>query len=187
MTDFWRRWHISLSTWLRDYLYIPLGGNRGGRFKTYRNLLLTMLLGGLWHGASWNFVIWGGYHGGLLAAERALGIDPKPGRNPLRVLLTFALASIGWVFFRARTLPASLEILGRLFHGPAGHLMWPHWQLWIAVSSLALAVAEERFEWFERLPETPAWVYSGALALCLLCLELIGFTDRPVPFVYFQF
>jgi len=187
ITEFWRRWHISLSTWLRDYLYIPLGGNRGGRLKTYRNLLLTMLLGGLWHGASWNFVIWGGYHGGLLAAERALGLDPKPSLNPLRVLLTFALASIGWVFFRAATLHASLEILWRLFHGPAGHLIWPHWQLWIAVSSLVLAVAEERFEWFERLPETPAWVYSGVLAVCLLCLELIGFTDRPVPFVYFQF
>jgi alginate O-acetyltransferase complex protein AlgI len=187
ITDFWRRWHISLSTWLRDYLYIPLGGNRGGRFQTYRNLMLTMLLGGLWHGASWNFVIWGGYHGGLLAAERALGLKPKPSLNPLRVLLTFALASIGWVFFRARTLSASLEILGRMFHGPAGHLIWPHWQLWIALASLALAVAEERFEWFERLPETPAWVYSAAIAVCLLFLELIGFTDRPVPFVYFQF
>lgn len=187
ITDFWRRWHISLSSWLRDYLYIPLGGNRHGRFQTYRNLMLTMLLGGLWHGASWNFVVWGGYHGGLLAAERALGVEPKRSWNPLRVAFTFALASIGWVFFRARTFPASLEILGRLFRGPAGHLMWPHWQLWIALASLILAVAEERFEWFEHLPETPAWVYSGAIAVCLLCLELIGFTDRPVPFVYFQF
>ena len=70
ITDFWHRWHISLSRWLRDYLYIPLGGNRHGRLETYRNLMLTMLLGGLWHGASWNFVVWGGYHGALLSFER---------------------------------------------------------------------------------------------------------------------
>ena len=70
ITDFWHRWHISLSRWLRDYLYIPLGGNRHGRLQTYRNLMLTMLLGGLWHGASWNFVVWGGYHGALLSIER---------------------------------------------------------------------------------------------------------------------
>src|SRR5256885_9670187 len=73
ITDFWRRWHISLSTWLREYLYIPLGGNRGGLARTYANLIITMLLGGLWHGASWNFVIWGGIHGGMLAFERSQG------------------------------------------------------------------------------------------------------------------
>src|SRR5882762_9892636 len=77
ITEFWRRWHISLSTWLRDYLYIPLGGNRKGVAKTYRNLMLTMLLGGLWHGASWTFVIWGGYHGALLSAERAVGLKDR--------------------------------------------------------------------------------------------------------------
>ena len=76
ITDFWRRWHISLSTWLRDYVYIPLGGNRHGRLRTYRNLMLTMLLGGLWHGANWTFVVWGGYHGALLAIERARGHRP---------------------------------------------------------------------------------------------------------------
>ena len=74
ITEFWRRWHISLSSWLRDYLYIPLGGNRSGAWQTYRNLMLTMLLGGLWHGANWTFVVWGGLHGAYLAVERMLGI-----------------------------------------------------------------------------------------------------------------
>jgi len=107
--DFWRRWHISLSTWLRDYLYIPLGGNRHGSRATYRNLMLTMLLGGLWHGANWTFVVWGLYHGLLLCVFRALGIkDPAPrgglGQRAywlIRVLLMFHLTCIGWLVFRA--------------------------------------------------------------------------------------
>jgi len=191
ITEFWRRWHISLSSWLRDYLYIPLGGNRHGSWQTYRNLMLTMLLGGLWHGASWNFVIWGGYHGALLSVERALGAGKeRPGwrmADPLRALATFALVSIGWVFFRAATLRDSLNILGRLFTGPHGHIVWPHWMLWYAILMLLLAVLEERRQWFERLPAAPAWAYAAAIAMCLFCLELIGFTDRPVPFIYFQF
>jgi alginate O-acetyltransferase complex protein AlgI len=190
ITEFWRRWHISLSTWLRDYLYIPLGGNRHGRWQTYRNLLLTMLLGGLWHGASWNFVIWGGYHGGLLSLERLLGVRERQRWSlvdPLRVALTFALASISWVFFRAATLHDSLYILGRLFSGPHGHILWWHWQLWFVLAALVLAILEESRGWFERLPEAPAWVYASAIAVCLFCLELIGFSGRAVPFVYFQF
>lgn len=190
ITEFWRRWHISLSTWLRDYLYIPLGGNRHGRWQTYRNLMLTMLLGGLWHGASWNFVIWGGYHGALLSVERVAGIRERQRWSivdPLRVALTFALASISWVFFRAATLHDSLYILGRLVGGPHGHILCRHWQLWFVLAALLLAVLEERYGWFERLPEAPAWVYASAIALCLFCLELIGFTGRAVPFVYFQF
>src|SRR6204780_1581942 len=104
--DFWRRWHISLSTWLRDYLYIPLGGNRNGRWMTYRNLMLTMLLGGMWHGASWNFLIWGGYHGALLSVERAVrgGREEREGWTllyPLQAMFTFTLVLVGWVFFRA--------------------------------------------------------------------------------------
>ena len=106
ITDFWRRWHISLSSWLRDYLYIPLGGNRGGAAAVYRNLMLTMALGGLWHGASWNFVLWGVYQGALLAVERALGIGEPAGprSSPLTRLLrwgvTFYLVLLGWVMFR---------------------------------------------------------------------------------------
>ena len=190
ITEFWRRWHISLSTWLRDYLYIPLGGNRHGRWQTYRNLMLTMLLGGLWHGASWNFVIWGGYHGALLAVERVFGVRERKSwslLDPLRVVITFALASVGWVFFRAATLHDSLYILSRLFSGPHGHVLMPHWLLWFVLIALLLAVLEESRGWFERLPEAPAWAYAGAIAVCLFCLELIGFSGRAVPFVYFQF
>src|SRR5262245_36938001 len=106
ITDFWRRWHISLSSWLRDYLYIPLGGNRRGTGATYANLIITMGLGGLWHGASWNFVLWGLYQGFWLALERALGLgEPPPGAAPralrlLRWAFTFYLVLLGWIFFR---------------------------------------------------------------------------------------
>lgn len=119
-TDFWRRWHITLSAWLRDYLYIPLGGNRHGNARTYFSLMATMLIGGLWHGASWTFVIWGGLHGLYLAGERLLR-NVFSGYRPGRVaaaglgLLTFVLVNVAWVFFRARTFHAALVILGGMF------------------------------------------------------------------------
>src|SRR6185295_14821744 len=110
--DFWRRWHISLSTWLRDYLYVPLGGNRKGPVRTYVNLILTMLLGGLWHGANFTFVVWGGLHGVALAVNRfvsrrqeARGVVPRRGAlvTALSVFATFHLVCAGWIFFRAET------------------------------------------------------------------------------------
>ena len=111
ITEFWRRWHISLSSWLRDYLYIPLGGNRRGQFMTYRNLFLTMLLGGLWHGANWTFLIWGAWHGSVLAVEKALGVDTSGSRfSPLRWLLCLLLVMLGWVVFRAETLSQALVL-----------------------------------------------------------------------------
>src|SRR5450432_3627157 len=117
ITEFWRRWHISLSTWLRDYLYVPLGGNRKGVRRTYVNLMAVMLFGGLWHGASWNFILWGGIHGGMLAAERKLGK-----RHPLRHLppalstaSTFLIVCLSWVFFRAKTLPQPLTYFASMF------------------------------------------------------------------------
>src|SRR5882672_8115549 len=117
LTEFWRRWHISLSTWLRDYLYIPLGGNRKGEGRTYLNLMIVMLLGGLWHGASWNFVIWGGIHGGMLALERRLGKTHPLRRLPpaLSVASTFVIVCLSWVFFRAKTLGQALTFFGSLF------------------------------------------------------------------------
>ncbi len=120
ITEFWRRWHISLSTWLRDYLYIPLGGNRQNKFLTYRNLMITMLLGGLWHGAAWNFVIWGMLHGLYLAVERYFNyrkfIDNS--HQLLRFIggvLTFHLVCLSWVFFRADNFDQAMSILDRLF------------------------------------------------------------------------
>src|SRR3954470_15290091 len=128
ITDFWRRWHISLSTWLRDYLYIPLGGNRLGEGRTYVNLMTVMLLGGLWHGASWNFVLWGAIHGGMLAFERAQGKDSIYRRlpRPLRIAVTFFVVCLSWVFFRAKTLGQALVYMKSLFAlgavSPAAHV-----------------------------------------------------------------
>jgi alginate O-acetyltransferase complex protein AlgI len=108
ITEFWRRWHISLSVWLRDYLYIPLGGNRKGPRRTYVNLMLVMVLGGLWHGANWTFVFWGLWHGGWLAAERALGW--AEGRTPWAHLRTLAIVLIGWVAFRAVDMGQTVDV-----------------------------------------------------------------------------
>jgi len=192
ITDFWRRWHMSLSRWLRDYLYIPLGGNRHGRWKTYRNLMLTMLLGGLWHGASWNFVVWGGYHGALLSVERAARRGKtEPGLwtwlYPIQAILTFALVMVGWVFFRARTFDDSSYVIAQMFTGGLGTVLIPGWELGLLGIALLLAFLEEKLDWFERLVVAPAWVYASAVAVLLLCLELIGVTDVTIPFVYFQF
>src|SRR5579862_230561 len=192
ITDFWRRWHISLSRWLRDYLYIPLGGNRHGALMTYRNLMLTMLLGGLWHGASWNFVIWGGYHGALLSIERLLRgnkaeIAPRWWLYPFQAVLTFGLVMISWVFFRAATLGDSLKVIGQMFTGARGTVLLNTWQFGLAGVALVLAVAEEKSEWFDRLSVGPAWAYAAGLTSMLLCLELFGVTDVTIPFVYFQF
>ncbi|HYL39546.1 MAG TPA: MBOAT family protein [Bryobacteraceae bacterium] len=186
VTEFWRRWHISLSRWLRDYLYIPLGGNRSGRWMIYRNLMITMLLGGLWHGASWNFLLWGGWHGLLLSAERATG-RREGGRNPARVALTFVLVLVGWVLFRARTWPIAAAVYSEMFSGTTGRslLHAGHWTL--AAFSLVLAVAEERLAIFERFPRAPAWAQASTLAAVLLALELFGVTDQRIPFIYFQF
>jgi alginate O-acetyltransferase complex protein AlgI len=114
ITEFWRRWHISLSTWLRDYLYISLGGNRKGKVRTYINQMTTMLLGGLWHGASWRFIIWGALHGAALAVHRIIG-EHKFVRtiSPFwSVFITFHFVCICWIFFRA----SSMEIVGQMFH-----------------------------------------------------------------------
>ena len=193
ITDFWHRWHISLSRWLRDYLYIPLGGNRHGRLETYRNLMLTMLLGGLWHGASWNFVVWGGYHGALLSFERMFRgkRSAEPARwtmlYPLQAVVTFGLVMIGWVFFRATTFHDSLYVLHQMFFVPHGQQLIPRWEKILALSTLVLALLEEKKDWFEEISLGPAWAYGAVCAMLLLSVELIGYTESAVPFVYFQF
>jgi alginate O-acetyltransferase complex protein AlgI len=123
-SEFWTRWHISLSSWLRDYLYISLGGNRKGTLKTYRNLMVTMLLGGLWHGASWTFIIWGGLHGFYLVLQRLLGGAAqhlrlrltvlRPIKHLLAILAVFTLTTLGWVFFRAESVDQAWAILARI-------------------------------------------------------------------------
>jgi D-alanyl-lipoteichoic acid acyltransferase DltB (MBOAT superfamily) len=152
--------------------------------------MLTMLLGGLWHGASWNFVIWGGYHGLLLSVERVIhGRKNVEGlaRIPLTVV-TFLLVTIGWVFFRAKTFAAAAYVIGQMFTGRmnTNFLLRP-WQLRLAIFTLILALAEEYWGWVERLTQSPLWVRTAAAVLALLIIELFTATDLSIPFVYFQF
>ena len=152
--------------------------------------MITMLLGGLWHGANWNFVIWGGYHGTLLSLERMLGRDRLSRFKtlyPIQAALTFCLVSIGWIFFRAATLKDSLHVIRQLLSGIGGQMLIPVWLLVLAGIALISALAEEKWEWMERLPRGPAWAYVTALIALLFCVELIGVTEKAVPFVYFQF
>jgi D-alanyl-lipoteichoic acid acyltransferase DltB (MBOAT superfamily) len=191
VTDFWRRWHISLSSWLRDYLYIPLGGNRHGKLATYRNLMLTMLLGGLWHGANWNFIIWGGYHGLLLSLERLLGQAKHReqswtlGDVP-RASATFILVCIGWVFFRAANVHDALLVVTRLCQMPQGQ--WPVEPslMILTVAGLAVALIEERVPMLKAIEQAPAWVVASCFGTLLFVVELFA-VDADIPFVYFQF
>lgn len=190
VTEFWRRWHITLSHWLRDYVYISLGGNRKGASRTRINLMLTMLLGGLWHGANWNFVIWGGYHGLLLSIERVVwGRRERAGleRIPLAAL-TFLLVTVGWVFFRAKTLTTALYVIGQMAtgHRHTQSLMSP-WQWRLAILTLAIALAEEYWQWLTNLARASIWVRTAAAVAALLVIELFTATDLSIPFVYFQF
>ena len=185
--DFWQRWHITLSSWLRDYVYIPLGGNRKGALMTDRNLMLTMLVGGFWHGASWNFILWGAYHGALLVLERRLGLARAQSWAPLRWFLTLLAVLIGWVFFRATDLTQSLKTLAALcgpWQGPglfrASHCL-------LAALALALALVEERYQASERLLRWPLLPRAFGLSLVFFVIEIFGVTDVTIPFVYFQF
>ncbi len=194
ITDFWRRWHISLSTWLRDYLYIPLGGNHRGTARTYANLAIVMVLGGLWHGASWNFVIWGALHGALLAFERTQGKESFYNRlpAPLKTALTFVIVCFTWVFFRAETLPQALaycaSLVGLAHHVPAAGLVaGVIYRPYFILALIAAAVVTWTFPqtWdFTRRITTP----RAALALGLMGLALLVLTTQAYnPFIYFMF
>jgi alginate O-acetyltransferase complex protein AlgI len=189
-SDFWRRWHISLSSWLRDYLYIQLGGNRGGRWLTYRNLMLTMLLGGLWHGAAWNFVAWGGYHGLLLIGQRLLG-GPVDGaeRSTLvrfaRAALFFPLTCAGWLLFAVKDLADVSTLAVNLFHSSpqSGGLA----ALTILVFAGPLLVAEALAEYRGwRAENLPPWL--RLLTQCVLFATILLCASRSAnEFIYFQF
>ncbi|WP_375170552.1 MBOAT family O-acyltransferase [Marinobacter sp.] len=199
ITEFWRRWHISLSSWLRDYLYIPLGGNRNGTVGTYRNLLLTMLLGGLWHGANWTFLLWGAWHGGLLAIERALGVSGSARQFRLgRWVMTFLFVMLGWVTFRASGLEEALAFYQALFSFDALGLSPAYWQdiagLNLAVLVLAYAVVllmglRDRLGWSPdtalagRLQAAVPALLVPVFLLTVLKLSAESFS----PFLYFQF
>ncbi|WP_422930421.1 MBOAT family O-acyltransferase [Singulisphaera sp. PoT] len=199
VSEFWRRWHISLSTWLRDYLFIPLGGSRQGAWRTSLNLMITMTLGGLWHGASWTMIVWGVLHGALLVAHRCLraalaratGLDNllrSQGGTLVRILVTFACVCVGWVFFRATSFAAALAMLSRL--------AIPHDGLGLPVSTVSFWATlflgascqflSDRGLWTRlvaRLPEPVlGFTYATAFSLALILA-----TEASQPFVYFQF
>lgn len=191
VTDFWRRWHITLSTWLRDYLYVTLGGNRLGTKRTYLNLFLVMLLGGLWHGASWNFIIWGGAHGLWLAAERFL--KPRLSWRPSALtgtLLTFLGVSLLWVPFRAHSLADTMNYLGFLLGsgGSGAPLVWSSISSPYLLGSLLLAVLiafAGRSSW-ELTRQLKAGRALMLLALLALSLSLLA-SQSYNPFIYFNF
>jgi hypothetical protein len=181
---------MTLSRWLRDYLYIPLGGNRGGRLRTYRNLMLTMLLGGLWHGASWTFFIWGGIHGSALSAERWLRDRPRGPRIPswLGWLVTFHVVCLAWVFFRAPDLGTAFELLGRVGEsGPAPLVTLPVVLLTIAaIAGQAVpAGAWRRAEAW--LVARPAVGQGVALGLLVVVADAAVGQQGVAPFIYYRF
>ena len=193
ITEFWRRWHLSLSTWLRDYLYIPLGGNRKGNVRTYINLALVMLLGGLWHGASWNFLIWGGIHGGYLAFERAQGKESIYHKLPalLQIVITFFIVLIAWVFFRADTLPDAGQYLKCMFGGATpgqgeavrGLIYNPYYVVNFLLAGITIWALPQTWDFTRRL----TW---PKIAWCILLffISLIALTTQSYnPFIYFIF
>lgn len=195
-SDFWRRWHISLSTWLRDYLYISLGGNRNGSVRTGVNLMATMLLGGLWHGASWMFVIWGGLHGLYLLGERGLrhvcrgrALTAQLGPRILAILMTYLLVCVAWVFFRAPDLATAFTLL-KCMVGGGPNALWlgdvsAATALLIVAVTLAWqgAMRDRRLE--DLLAHVPWPVRSAALAALILALCISRGEGR--AFIYFQF
>ncbi len=186
-SDFWQRWHISLSSCLRDYLYIALGGNRYGVSRTYINLMLTMLIGGLWHGANWTFIVWGAYHGALLCAYRAWGAPLEKWPAAARQLLMFLFVVIGWVFFRAENITTAMQILTVMFVPTAGVLVMKPMAFlgllaiaaWWAMRGPNPVDLNQSFEWRPRHTYIYAAIFGAALAI------IAG--GRESPFLYFQF
>lgn len=199
ITEFWRRWHISLSKWLKDYLYIPLGGNRKGKFNTYRNLFITMFLGGLWHGASWTFVVWGSLHGIYLAIHKffkekkeksvrnnLLNKIPRKFANLILIFFTFHLVSFTWVFFRAESftnawhyITGILSFSGLLYPS----VFWLPAVLFMFLIPLEL-MQNSKFD-ILAIRSWPRFVRAAYYLILILCL--IFFSGNEIPFIYFQF
>lgn len=194
ITEFWRRWHISLSTWLRDYLYLPLGGNRKGPRRTYVNLAIVMLMGGLWHGAAWNFVVWGGIHGAWLAFERAQGKDAFYRRMPkvAKIALTYLIVLVGWVFFRSANVTDAVQYLGFMVGlgdvsaaaGLVGGIIYqPYYLGSLAVAAGIVWGAPQTWDWTRRLTPARAATCIALFWLSMLMLNVQAFN----PFIYFIF
>jgi alginate O-acetyltransferase complex protein AlgI len=196
--DFWRRWHMTLSRWLRDYLYIPLGGNRHGERQTYRNLVLTMVIGGLWHGAAVTFLVWGALHGGYLAGERwvkerwaathSQPVLPREITAVLQWVLTFHLVCFAWIFFRAESLDTAFEVIGGIASGTQPNELVSG--LLLATIGLMIASqfvpprAVERAQ--VRFTLLGPGVQVACLAIALTVIDVLG-PDGVAPFIYFRF
>ncbi|MEE2758140.1 MAG: MBOAT family protein [Myxococcota bacterium] len=201
LQDFWRRWHISLSTWLRDYLYIPLGGSRGGQIATYRNLFITMLLGGLWHGASWNFVIWGAFHGiGLslwrLSAAGWTWMQPRFGLpdldtgivRALRTCLTLHFVLMLWIFFRAQDFESAIAIFTQLASFTPGTANLSAAVVGVLIVGYAIHYAP--LKWHNNLRQKfveASWVAQSIITVSVLWILRFLSLDTPQQFIYFQF
>lgn len=205
--DFWRRWHISLSSWFKDYVYIPLGGNRNGRFRTYRNLIIVFFLTGLWHGASWNFVVWGFFHGFFIITE-SIGSGKLLDRiwKPFRIAYTFIIVAIAWVLFRANTLSQAVDYLKAMLglHGNAlftmdARILHMTSEQWIVMGIAASGsfglfrlLTNLNVQESERQDSIPANALSGSmkfgLSFCILVICTVYLTSGTYnPFIYFRF
>jgi len=202
LQDFWRRWHMTLSRWLRDYLYIPLGGSRISVPRTYINLFLTMVLGGLWHGASWTFVVWGAIHGGFLGTERyvkqwwarrasPLGV-PAPLLAVLQWTLTFSVVCLAWIFFRANSMSDALDLLGRLLFGGSAPVGATSLVTGLVVLVIVLSIASQFVP--PRIPTKAAVTFGtfapvvqiAVFASAIVLIDALG-PEGIAPFIYFQF
>lgn len=199
VSEFWKRWHISLSSWLQQYLYISLGGNRKGNVRTYINLMLTMLLGGLWHGAGMNFVLWGGLHGAALCVHKIWLKRRKKGQGTIwtrfvSIAGTFVFVCLCWVFFRAESMETALQVLNKLFIWTDGVSYMYTWAVIAPVMMLAATLWCMRFGRDEKgvvhgvLPTFKAGTFLGTLGFVLLVgfIVLTMYTGGS-PFIYFQF
>lgn len=187
--EFWRHWHISLSTWLRDYLYIPLGGNKRGQVRTYINLFTTMLLGGLWHGANWTFVVWGALHGAYLSFERAFSRNAETRINSVaqfvRLVCTFHLVCLAWIYFRSPTISVANSIVMGIFSFRSGRgVSWAP-----VVILLLMLLYQESCRWRDLKKEWHSWGWPMRYACYVVVFACaIVFAGSPSPeFVYFQF
>jgi len=199
LQDFWRRWHMTLSRWLRDYLYIPLGGSKKGEIRTYVTIVVTMVLGGLWHGAAWTFVVWGALHGGGQAvghfrrsrriARGLPALNDDPGSIVRQRLITFHIVCLGWVFFRADSLGSAFDVLARLVTG------WAQPAALVSLLLIAVIAGTIGLQWLPRVTSTQAQlvfsrmgpaVQGVVLALALFVITTLG-PQGVAPFIYFQF
>ena len=194
-SEFWKRWHISLSSWLRDYLYIPLGGGRGRPLKIYRNLMVTMLLGGLWHGAAWNFILWGAYQGGILAIHRFFSLGrqkSETGRMMLifTVLGFFLITCYGWLLFRANSIHQVVDFTSILLFNWSDlsiNMKRPPLVAFLAIPLLVLYEVSEYAMGNTRFYQSIWKPVYGAIAAYAMLLVAMGLSNEPTQFIYFQF